>query len=114
MKIIVHWLVAAAAIIITAYLLPGVTLSGFVPALVAAVVLGLINAVLRPFIIILTLPINIITLGLFTLVINAFMVFLTDKLVPGFTVDGFGWALAFGVVLFFVNWILKGATSHGQ
>lgn len=103
MKIVVHWLIATIAIVITAYILPGVSLSGFWAALVAAVILGLVNAVLRPLILLLTLPINIVTLGLFTLVVNAFMVLITDKLVPGFQVAGFWWALLFGIVLFFVN-----------
>lgn len=111
MKIIIHWLIATIAIVITAYILPGVSVSGFLPAFVAAAVLGLVNAVLRPIIVILTLPINLLTLGLFTLVINALMVYITDTLVPGFEVAGFGWAILFAIILFFVNWVLKGASK---
>jgi len=103
MKLLVNWLLATIAIMVTAYLVPGVVLSGFGAALVAALVLGLINALLRPVLIILTLPITILTLGLFTLVINALLVLLTSKIVPGFYVSGFLPALIFAVVLFFVN-----------
>lgn len=106
MKIVIHWFLAALAIVITAYLLPGVSLSGFLAALVAAVVLGFVNAILRPILIILTLPVNLLTLGLFTLVINALLIMLTSAVVPGFGVASFWWALLFGIVLFFVNWAL--------
>jgi len=106
MKILVHWLLATLAIIIAAYLLPGVAVSGFFAALATAVVLGLVNAFLKPVLLILTLPINIMTLGLFTIVINVFLIWLTDKVVSGFSVAGFWWAVLFSVVLFFVNMIL--------
>ena len=106
MRFIINWLVAALAIIIAAYLLPSVSLSGFLPALVTALIMGLINAFIRPLLIILTLPINILTLGLFTLVINAMLIMLTDAIVPGFEVSGFWSALLFGIVLFFVNMFL--------
>jgi putative membrane protein len=86
MGIIIRWLVSALAIIITAYLLPGVTVSDIQTALIAALVLGIINAIIKPLTIILTLPINIITLGLFTFVINALMILLTSYFVPGFHV----------------------------
>lgn len=89
---------------VAAYLLPGVSLSGFFPALVAAVVIGLINTFIKPVLIILTLPINILTLGLLTLVINALLIMLASALVPGFKVANFGWAILFSIVLFFVNW----------
>ena len=107
MRIVLHWILATIALIITAYLLPGVTVTGVLPALAAAVVLGLVNAILRPILILLTLPINILTLGLFTLVINALLVLLTSAIVPGFSVGGFWWAVLFGIVLFFVNWVLR-------
>ncbi len=103
MGIIINWLVSTAAILISAYILPGVHISGFSTALVVAVVLGIINAVIKPILIILTLPINILTLGLFTLVINALIIILTADLVPGFKVDGFLWALLFSIVLSLVN-----------
>ena len=107
MGFLIQWVVSGAAIIITAYLLPGVTLEGFFAALVTALVLGLINAILRPILILFTLPLNILTLGLFTLVINALLVMLAATIVPGFKVDGFWWALLFGVVLAIVNFALS-------
>ena len=106
MSFLVHWLIRAVAIVITAYLLPGVRLSGFVAALVTAVVLGLVNTFIKPLLILLTLPLNILTLGLFTFVINALLIMLTGALVPGFAVSGFGWALLFSLVLSIINYLL--------
>ena len=106
MAILVNWLLSTLAIIASAYLLSGVHVSGFGTALVVALVLGIINAVLKPIFIILTLPINILTLGLFTLVINSVLILITTSLVPGFQVDGFWWALAFSLVLSLVHSIL--------
>jgi putative membrane protein len=106
MGMLLQWLVSAAAIAITSYLLPGVKVTGAFAALVTALVLGLINAVLRPLLIVLTLPLNILTLGLFTLVINALLIMLASAIVPGFNVQGFWWALLFGLVLAIVNMIL--------
>jgi putative membrane protein len=107
MKIIIHWLVSAVAIIIAAYLLPGVNVTGIVAALVLAVVLGIINAFIRPLLILLTLPISIVTLGLFTLVINALLILLASHIVPGFSVDSFLWAFVFGIVLALVHFVIK-------
>ncbi len=102
MNSIFHWLVSALAIILAAYLVPGVDVT-LVGALVAAVVLGLINIVIKPLIVLLTLPINVITLGLFSLVINALLIMLAAAIVPGFVVVGFWPALLFSVVLALVN-----------
>lgn len=107
MGMLINWLLAALAIMVTAYLLPGVQLSGFVPALLTALVLGLVNAFIKPILLLLTLPINILTLGLFTLVINALLIMLVSKIVSGFQVAGFWWALVFSVVLTVVNWGLS-------
>ena len=107
MSIIINWLISGIAIVITAYLLPGIHLSGFKAALLTAVVLGLINAVIKPVLKLLTLPLTIMTLGLFSLVINALLIMLTAKLVPGFQVQGFLWAVAFSIVLAVVNWVLS-------
>lgn len=107
MSILIKWLVSALAILVTAYLLPGIHIASFTTALVVAVVLGIINAVVKPVLLILTLPITILTLGLFTLVINAAVIILTSYLVPGFKVDGFWWALLFSMVLSIVNWFLN-------
>ncbi|HSW89592.1 MAG TPA: phage holin family protein [Patescibacteria group bacterium] len=106
MKILINWLVSALAIVVTAYLLPGVHIATFVTALVLAVVLGVINAFIKPVLLLLTLPITIVTLGLFALVLNALFILLAAAIVPGFTVDGFLWALIFGIVLSLVNGFL--------
>lgn len=108
MGILVNWLISALVILGIAYVLPGIHVTDFTTALVAALVIGIINAFLKPVLVILTLPINLLTLGLFTLVINALLVLLVDKIVPGFKVDGFFWALIFSIVLSFVNsFVLK-------
>lgn len=96
-------MLSTVAVFVTARILPGVALDGFVTALVVAVVLGAVNAVLRPILLILTLPINILTLGLFTFVIIAGMVQLVSWLVPGFQVANFWWALVFALVLWIIN-----------
>lgn len=102
MKIIIHWILSAAAIGIAAYLLPGVTVT-LAGALVLAVVLGVINTFIKPVILLLTLPLTILTLGLFSLVINALLIMLAAMFVPGFMVAGFWWALLFALVLSLVN-----------
>lgn len=107
MKTLIHFIVSALAILVTAYILPGVHVSGIVAALVLAVVLGAINIFLRPILIFLTLPLTIITLGLFVLVINGLLIMLASYIVPGFAVDNFWWALLFGIVLAIVNWVLQ-------
>jgi putative membrane protein len=107
MNMLIRWLLSTLAVMVVAFILPGVQLSGFFAALVVAVVLGLINAILRPIILILTLPVNILTLGLLTLVIDALLVMLAAALVPGFDLASFWWALLFAVVLGLVNWMLK-------
>ncbi len=106
MPFIINWLLATIAVILAAYLLPGVQVSGWLAALAVAVVLGLINAFIRPVLVLLTLPINILTLGLFTIVINAVLILLTSKIVPGFAVSGFWWAALFSIVLFLINAVL--------
>lgn len=104
MELILNWLVSAIAILVTGYVLQaGVHVNSFTVALILAVVLGIINAVVRPVLLILTLPINILTLGLFTFVLNALLVLLATFLVKGFSVDNFWWALAFSLVLSLVN-----------
>lgn len=102
-QMLVRWVVSALVILVSAYLLPGIHLQDFVTALIIAVVLGVINAVLRPILIILTLPITIITFGLFLLVINALLIMLTAYIVPGFRVDSFWWALLFGLIVSVFN-----------
>ncbi len=107
MNIIIRWLIATAAIILTSYVLPGVMLEGFWSAVIVALVLGIINAVIKPILVILTLPINILTLGLFTLVINALLIMLASSIVAGFSVDGFVTALLFSIILSLVSYFLN-------
>jgi putative membrane protein len=93
MKLIVRWLLLAAALLLVANLYPGVTVSGFGVAMIAALVLGLLNTLVRPLLVLLTLPVTLITLGLFLFVINALMFWAAAKLLDGFEVTGFGAAL---------------------
>jgi len=103
MNIILNILVSAFAVFVTGRLLPGVTVDGFGTAIVVAVVLGIVNGALGPILIALTLPINVLTLGLFTFVIVAALVMLTAAMIPGFKVANFWWALGFAFVLALVN-----------
>lgn len=104
MKLLSHWLVAALSIGIAAYIVPGVTIT-FIGALVAAVVLGALHLFIRPLLLLLTLPITILTFGLFSLVINALLVMFAAFFVPGFSVANFWSAFLFALVLSFVNWV---------
>jgi len=108
MKTFIHWIISAIAIGISAYLVPGIGVDGVVSALVLAVVLGAINTFIRPVLVALTLPLSIITLGLFALVINTFLIMLAAAIVPGVTVAGFWTALIFGIVLALISAFLKG------
>ena len=107
-----NWIISTIVILIAAYLLPGVTVT-LVGAIVLAVVLGAINLFIRPIITILTLPLTIITLGLFSLVINALLIMLAARIVPDFSVDGFWTALFFSIAISLFNGLLlpKGAKA---
>lgn len=106
MNFLIRLLVTALAAMLSAYLLPGVTIKDFTTALVLALVLAILNLLVKPILIILTLPATIITLGLFLLVINAIIILLASNLVKGFKVDGFWWALIFSLVLTVVSGIM--------
>jgi len=99
MKFVIRLLLSSLAVIITAYLLPGVEVASFTSALIIAALLGLLNVTVKPLLVLLTIPFTILTLGLFLLVINAVMILLADSIIPGFDVDGFWWALAFSLIL---------------
>jgi putative membrane protein len=103
MRFIVHLLLSGLAVFAAAHLLPGVHVDGYRTALIAAVALAVVNSTLRPILLLLTLPINILTLGLFTFVVIGGCVLLVARLVPGFQVAGFGWALAFAATLWVIN-----------
>jgi len=99
MKTLVRWLLLAAALLLVAHLYPGVQVASFGTALVAALVLGLFNTLVRPLLVLLTLPVTLVTLGLFLFVINALMFWASASLLPGFNVTGF-WAALIGSVLY--------------
>jgi len=106
MSILIAILLNTIAVFVTASILPGVRLANFGTALVVAIVLGAINTFIRPIIFLLTLPINILTLGLFSFVILGLLVLLVSAIVPGFHVDGFWWAVAFALVLAVISSII--------
>lgn len=106
--ILIRWLLSALTLMLVAYLVPGIDVESFYTALIVALVLGLLNAVLRPVLIFLTLPITILTLGLFALIINAGIFLLASTVVKGFNVDGFAAALIGSVVLWLLNWLVNG------
>ena len=107
-RFLVHWLVTALALWVTAYILPGVQVGSWQALAVAAVVLGLFNAVIRPILVILTLPITLLTLGLFYLLVNGFTFLIVAKLVPGFDVATFWWAVLGALIVSVISWFVGG------
>jgi putative membrane protein len=103
--------VNAAALWVAAQLVPGIVVTGLTPLLLAALVLGLINAIVRPVLLILTLPLTLVTLGLFIFVLNAFCLWLTSRIVPGFEVQTFGAALLGALVVSIISWVLTAFVS---
>lgn len=109
---IIRWLILTASIIVTAYLMDGIQVDGFFSAFFAAAVLGILNAVFRPVLFILTLPVTILTLGFFTFVINAILLLMVSGVIGGFHVSGF-WAALFGSLLIsIVSWLLTSFVSE--
>ena len=106
MKIILKMLLTAIAVVILAQIVPGVQVDGYTSAIIVAIVLGLLRIFIRPILILFTLPITILTLGLFLFVINAGIIVLADKLIDGFAVAGFWYALLFSLLLSFFQSIL--------
>lgn len=111
MTLILVWLLNAVALLIVAYLLPGITVVGFGSALVAALVLGLLNTLVKPVLVLLTLPITIVTLGLFLLVLNALVFWLAGSILRGFQVNGFWWAMAGAILYTIVSGLLSRLSS---
>ena len=107
MKLLLVWLINAVALVAVAYLLPGIAVSNFLTALVAALVLGLVNAVIRPILILLTLPVTLLTLGLFIFVINGLLFWLVGSFLTGFVVSGLWWGIAGAVVYSIISWALS-------
>jgi len=107
MELILVWILNAVALLIVAYVLPGISVASFGAALIAALVLGLLNTLVKPFLVLLTLPITIVTLGLFLLVLNALVFWFAGSILKGFQVAGFWWALAGAVVYSLVSGLLS-------
>lgn len=101
------WAVAAASLVITAKLVPGLTIDGVTAAVLAAAIMGLVNAIVRPILVLLTLPLTVLTLGLFLLVVNAISIGLVAYFTPGFTVSGFFPAVVGSIVLALVSSLLS-------
>jgi putative membrane protein len=107
LRLLLVWLVNAVALIAVAYLMPSISVSSFGAALVAALVLGLVNAIVRPVLVLLTLPVTILTLGLFIFVLNGLLFWMVGSWLEGFNVGGF-WAGVFGAIVFsLVSWALS-------
>ena len=111
MSLLLVWLLSAVSLLVVAYILPGIVVSSFWSALGAALVIGLLNALVRPVLIILTLPITVVTLGLFLLVINALIFWLAGSILEGFRVAGFWWAMLGAVVYSLISGLLSRLVS---
>ncbi|HDQ40360.1 MAG TPA: phage holin family protein [Desulfonatronum sp.] len=109
--ILIRWLILTAAVLAAAYLVTGIQVNNFFSALAAAAVLGILNALLRPLLVILTLPITVLTLGLFLVVINALLLMMASGVVGSFHVAGFGSALLGSLVISIVGWLLNSFVS---
>ena len=109
--ILVRWLFLTVAILLAAYLIDGIRIAGFPSAVLAAAVLGVLNAFLRPILFILTLPLTILTLGLFTFAINALILMMASGVISGFEIDGFGSALLGALFISVVSWLLTSFIS---
>ncbi len=105
--ILTRWLILTVAIMVASYLFEGIVVKGFISALSAAAILGILNAFFRPFLILLTLPINILSLGLFTFIINAMLLKIASGLITGFDVSGFWPAVLGSLIISLVSWILS-------
>lgn len=105
MKIILHWIILTLAILAAAYVVPGIHVSGFLVALIVAAILAFINTIIKPLVTILTLPINIVTLGLFSLVINGLFFWFVASLINGFSIDNFQAAIIGALIVSVINWL---------
>lgn len=108
MGLLLVWILNAVALLVVAYVLPGISVASFGSAMVAALVLGLLNTLVKPVLVVLTLPITLVTLGLFLLVLNALLFWFAGSVLKGFSVDGFGWALLGALVYSIVAGLLAG------
>ena len=107
MRLLAVWLINTVALIAVAYLMPGITVASFTTALVAALVLGLVNAIVRPILVLLTLPATVLTLGLFIFVLSGLLFWAVGSFIDGFHVAGF-WSGVFGAIVFsLISWLLS-------
>lgn len=111
MKTLINILFTTILVVVLAHFMPGVHVDSFMTAVIVAVVLGLLNIFIKPILVLFTLPVTILTLGLFLLVINAIIILLCDELVKGFTVDGFLWAVIFSLVLSICQSLVSGLSG---
>lgn len=114
MNILVKLLLSSLAVIIASYLLPGVIVDSFFTAVIIAVLLSLLNVTVKPLLILLTIPITLLTFGLFLLVINAIIIQIAGAVVPGFEVASFWWALLFSLLLSLINSLLSDLNKENQ
>ena len=114
MQFIFKLIVSALAVIVTSYLLPGITVDSVWTAIIVAAVLAFLNSIVKPIMIILTIPVTVITFGLFFFVINALMILLADYIVDGFEVRSFWWALLFSLILSLVTSVFEGIADSNN
>jgi putative membrane protein len=115
--VLIKWLCLTGAVLFTSYVIDGINVSGFFSAFFTAAALGVLNMFFRPILIILTLPINIMTLGLFTVIINALILTMASGLIPGFQVEGFWAAVVGSLLISLANWFLNSVledSSHSR
>jgi putative membrane protein len=109
-----HWFFTAVALGVAAWILPGIHVTSWLALAVSALVLGFVNAIVRPLLFIVTLPITILTLGLFYLIVNGMAFGLAAAVVPGFEVDSFGWAVLGALVVSLISWFIGARTDRRQ
>jgi putative membrane protein len=114
MNSIIKFFLTGLAVLLTAYLLPGVHVENYGQALLVALVLSIANVIVKPILILFTIPLTVLSLGLFLLVINALIILMVDYFVPGFSVDGFWWALAFSLILSVFNSMFSDFTKDSE
>ena len=114
MKLLLKLVISSLAVYATAYILEGVHIPNFIDAIIVAVVLGLLNTFLKPLLVVLTIPVTLLTMGLFLLVINAGIIMLADYFLDGFSVTNFWWALLFSIVLSVITSILNSLTGANK
>ena len=113
-KFILKFILTAAGVLLAAFFLPAIKIDGFKSAVIVTAVLGILNAIVKPILILLTIPVTIITLGLFLLVINTLMIVFADYLIDGFSVDNFLWAFIFSLILSLLSWMVDGIVGDNK